>query len=157
PIARTSWILTSAQRAPPRGGHRHRQTRPARRRIARRNTTPPDPRDHAARYETLRRPSTRPVHSARIPDRLGCLVYLTRLPEHDEPVARPRAPAVLGHSPNGPRIAFQPLLQRLGAGEVQIIGRLVEQKQRRPGKLEQQDLQPRLLTARQGGKTLPSA
>ena len=43
----------------------------------------------------------------------------------------------------------QALLQRLGRDEVEVVGRLVEQQQRRAGQLEQQDLQPRLLAAGQ--------
>ena len=48
-----------------------------------------------------------------------------------------------------PSNALEPLLQRLGRLDVEVVGRLVEQQQRRAGQLEQQDLQPRLLAARQ--------
>ena len=54
-------------------------------------------------------------------------------------------------------VGLQALLQRLGAGQVQVVGRLVEQQQRRAGQLEQQDLQPGLLAAGQGAERLPGA
>ena len=38
-------------------------------------------------------------------------------------------------------------LQRLGRHEVEVVGRLVEQQHRRPGQLEQQDLEAGLLAA----------
>jgi hypothetical protein len=52
-------------------------------------------------------------------------------------------------------VGLQALLQRLGAGQVEVIGRLVEQQQRRAGQLEQQDLQSGLLAAGQGAERLP--
>ena len=49
------------------------------------------------------------------------------------------------------------LFERLGRREVEVVGRLVEQQQVRTGQLEQQDLQPGLLTARQRLERLPVA
>ena len=43
----------------------------------------------------------------------------------------------------------EPGLERLGRHEVEVVGRLVEQEQRGAGQLEQQDLEPGLLAARQ--------
>ena len=54
-------------------------------------------------------------------------------------------------------VGLQALLQRLGAGQVEVVGRLVEQQQRGTGQLEQQDLQPGLLAAGQGAERLPGA
>ena len=54
-------------------------------------------------------------------------------------------------------VGLQALLQRLGARQVEVVGRLVEQQQRGTGQLEQQDLQPGLLAAGQGAERLPGA
>ena len=69
----------------------------------------------------------------------------------------PGEPPVVGDREHRARIALEALLQRLGAGQVEVVGRLVEQQQRRAGQLEQQDLQPRLLAAREAGEALPRA
>ncbi len=50
--------------------------------------------------------------------------------------------------------ALQPLLERLRAVEVEVVGGLVEQQHRRAGQLQQQDLQPGLLAAGQGVEDL---
>ena len=66
-------------------------------------------------------------------------------------------PAVMGDRDDGARVLLKTILQGLGAGEVQVVGWLVKQEERRSGELEEQDLQPRLLTARQAGEPLPAA
>ena len=48
-----------------------------------------------------------------------------------------------------PSKRVEPLLERLGRLQVEVVGGLVEQQQGRPGQLEQQDLEPRLLAARE--------
>jgi hypothetical protein len=45
-------------------------------------------------------------------------------------------------------------LQGFGALQVQIVGRLVEEQHGRPAQLQQQDVEPGLLAARQGAKRL---
>src|SRR5712664_2887399 len=87
------------------------------------------------------------VHTPGVPHRLGSLVYLARLAEHEEPVERLGEPAVVRDRKDGSRVAFQTLLQGLRTREVEIVGWLVEQQQRRPGQLKEQDLQPCLLAA----------
>ena len=49
---------------------------------------------------------------------------------------------------------LEPLLERLGRLDVEVVGGLVEQQQRRSGQLQQQDLEPRLLTARERSEPL---
>src|SRR5947208_3001704 len=66
----------------------------------------------------------------------------------------PGEPAVVRDREHRALVGLQPLLQRLGAGQVQVVRRLVEQQQRRAGQLEQQDLQPGLLAAGQGAERL---
>ena len=55
----------------------------------------------------------------------------------------------MGDRQHRPLESLQPLLQRLGAGQVEVVGRLVQQQQRGAAQLQQQDLQPRLLAAGQ--------
>ena len=68
--------------------------------------------------------------------------------EHEEPIERPREPAVVRDGEHGALEAVQRLLERFGRDEVEVVGRLVQQQQRRARQLEQQDLEPRLLPAR---------
>src|SRR5215469_2423472 len=58
------------------------------------------------------------------------------------------------HGKDGPLVRVQRLFERLSADHVEVVGRLVEQQQRRPGQLEQQYLEPRLLPARQRAERL---
>jgi hypothetical protein len=51
----------------------------------------------------------------------------------------------------------QAFLQGLGAGQVEVVGRLVEQQQGCPGQFQQQDLQPRLLPTGQHAEGLLGA
>jgi hypothetical protein len=53
----------------------------------------------------------------------------------------------VGHGHRGAGEGFQAVLQGLRRLQVQVVGRLVEQQQRGAGQLEQQDLEPGLLTA----------
>ncbi len=53
-----------------------------------------------------------------------------------------------------PSKRFEAVLERLGAREVEVVGRLVEEEQGRAAELEQQDLEARLLAARQGVEVL---
>ena len=66
-----------------------------------------------------------------------------------EPVEAAGEPAVVGHREHRALEGLEPLLQRLGRLHVEVVGRLVEQQQRRAGQLEQQDLEARLLAAGQ--------
>ena len=91
------------------------------------------------------------------PDWLGGLADVAVGREDQEPLERPCEPAVVGHREHRALVGLQALLQRLGARQVEVVGRLVEQQQRRAGQLEQQDLQPGLLAAGQGAERLPGA
>src|SRR5256885_16644949 len=53
------------------------------------------------------------------------LDHLAVVPEQDEPVERPGEPAVMGDGGDRAPEARQPLLQRLGRGEVEVVGGLV--------------------------------
>ena len=90
------------------------------------------------------------------PSHTGCggLDHLAIAAEQHETVERPGEPAVVGHRDDGAVEALQPLLQRLGAGQVQVVRRLVEQQQGRPGQLQQQHQEPGLLAAGEGAEAL---
>src|SRR5205807_1374581 len=70
-------------------------------------------------------------------------------PKDKVTVEGPSEPPVVGHCDYGSGEAGQALLQCLRGDEVEIVRRLVEQQQGRSGELEQKDLQPGLLAARQ--------
>ena len=106
------------------------------------------------RFPSPRRPgvtalSAGPLHPALVPDRLVGLVDPAVGAEHEEPVEPAGEPPVVGHRDDRAVERRQPLLQRLGRDQVEVVGRLVEQQQGRAGQLEQQDLQPGLLAAGQ--------
>ena len=63
------------------------------------------------------------------PDRLGCFPDVTVGGEEEKPLERPREPAVMHDGEHRALVGLQALLQRLGAGQVEIVGRLVEQEQ----------------------------
>src|SRR6476646_5722797 len=65
--------------------------------------------------------------------------------EDEEAVEGPREPPVVGHRQDGAVERRERLLQRLGGEHVEVVGGLVEQQQRRPRELQQQNLEPRLL------------
>ena len=92
-----------------------------------------------------------------VPGRLGGLADVAVGREDQEPLERPCEPAVVGHREHRALVGLQALLQRLGARQVEVVGRLVEQQQRRAGQLEQQDLKPGLLPAGQADEALPRA
>ena len=66
--------------------------------------------------------------------------------EHHEAVEAAQEPAVVGDRHDGAVELGEPVFERLGRHEVEVVGRLVEEQQCRPGQLEQQHLEPRLLT-----------
>ena len=102
----------------------------------------------AASRAVVRR-SAGPPHPAGVPHRLGRLDDLAVGAEHEEPVEPAREPAVVGHREHRALERGEPGLQRLGRVQVEVVGRLVEQQQRRAAELEQQDLEPGLLPAGQ--------
>src|SRR6266511_3891882 len=63
--------------------------------------------------------------SADIPDRLCGLDHLSVTTEMQEPVKGPGEPPVVGDRQHGPLERRQPLLQRFGAGHVEVVRRLV--------------------------------
>ena len=91
------------------------------------------------------------------PDWLGGLADVAVRCEDQEPLERPGEPAVVGDREHRALVGLQALLQGLGARQVEVVRRLVEQQQRGAGQLEQQDLQPGLLAAGQGAERLPGA
>src|SRR4029453_19410831 len=84
-----------------------------------------------------------------IPDRLSRLINATVGVEDQKPVETAREPPVVGHSDDRALEGIQAQLQRLGGLQVEIVGRLVKEQQRRAAQLEQQDLEAGLLTSRQ--------
>ena len=84
-----------------------------------------------------------------VPHRPGRLAHAAVRAEHEEAVERPREPPVVRHGEHRALETRERVLERLGRDEVEVVGRLVEQQQRRARQLEQQDLQPRLLPARE--------
>ena len=76
--------------------------------------------------------------------------------EHDEAVERAQEPPVVGDRDDRADERRERLFQRLGGGEVEVVGGLVEQEQVRAGQFEQEDLQSGLLAARQRLERLPS-
>src|SRR6476659_7013199 len=97
----------------------------------------------------VREPSARPDDPPLVPHRLGRLVDATVGAEDEEAVEAAGEPPVVGHGDDGALEAVEPLLERLGRLEVEVVGGLVEQQHGRARQLEQQDLEARLLTARQ--------
>ena len=96
-------------------------------------------------------------HRRSVPGGFGGLADVAVRGEDEEPLERPGEPPVMRDREHRALVGLQALLQRLGAGQVQVVGRLVEEQQRRAGQLEQQDLQPGLLAAGQGAERLPGA
>src|SRR4051794_28693155 len=88
------------------------------------------------------------LHPRLVEDGLGGLVDPAVGAEDHEPVEGPGEPAVVGDGENGALERGERLLQGLGREDVEVVGRLVEQEERRAGELEQQDLEPRLLAPR---------
>ena len=77
--------------------------------------------------------------------------------EDEESVEGAGEPPVVRDRDDGSLERGEALLERLGGVQVEVVRRLVEQQQRRPGQFEQQDLQPRLLTSGQGPERLHGA
>ena len=69
--------------------------------------------------------------------------------EHQEPVEPALEPAVVGDRQDRALEPGQPLLQRLGRDQIEVVGRLVEQQHRGAEQFEQHDLEAGLLPARQ--------
>src|SRR5699024_7088418 len=69
--------------------------------------------------------------------------------EHEEAVEAAREPAVVGDRDHGALETRKTLLERLRRYEVEVVGGLVEEQQRGTGEFEQEDLQARLLSARE--------
>src|SRR4051794_33021614 len=91
--------------------------------------------------------ATSAARLAGLPDGPRRLVHATARAEHEEAVEAAGEPAVVGDREHGAVERLERVLQRLRALEVGVVGRLVEQQERAPAALEQQDLQPRLLAA----------
>ena len=109
--------------------------------------------DHPARRRTGGRPGR--WGSPDVPDRLRGLDHLAVAAEQHEPVERPGEPPVVGdrdHRPVERRSA--PPRSASARGQVEVVGRLVEQQQRRPGQLQQQHQEPGLLPAGEGAEAL---
>src|SRR5690606_18279811 len=84
---------------------------------------------------------------AGVPDRLRGLHHLTVGPHQQEPVEGAGEPAVVGHRQHRAVEPGQPFLQRLGRGQVEVVGRLVQKQQGGTGELQQQDQESCLLAA----------
>lgn len=80
-----------------------------------------------------------------VPDRTVGLVDRAVRTVDQESVEAAREPAVVRHRDDRPVEGFQPLLQRLGGLDVEVVGGLVQQQERGAGQLEQEDLEARLL------------
>src|SRR3954447_16494881 len=80
--------------------------------------------------------------SADVPHRFGRLDHLMITLEDHETVERLGEPAVVGDRDDRTLELGQALLERFGAGQVQVVGRLVEQQQGGAGQLQQQDQEP---------------
>src|SRR5688500_17730840 len=89
-----------------------------------------------------------------LPDGAGGLGHLAIAREPHEPVEGAREPAVVCDRDHRALERGQPVLERLGGRQVEVVGRLVEQQQRRAGQLQQQDEEPRLLAAGQRAELL---
>ena len=89
--------------------------------------------------------SARPQDPSLVPDRAVGLVDAAVRAVDQEPVEAAGEPPVVRHRDHRALEGLQAGLERLGALDVEVVGRLVEQQQRRAGQLEQQDLEPRLL------------
>jgi hypothetical protein len=92
-------------------------------------------------------PST--VHATFVPYRFSRLVDPAVFAEDQVPVEAAGEPAVVSDGENRALERLQTRLEGLGRLDVEIVGRLVEQQQRGAGELQQQDLEARLLAARQ--------
>ena len=71
------------------------------------------------------------LHPPLVPHRTVGLVDRAVRAVHQEPVEAAGEPAVVGHRDHGAVEGLQALLQRLGRLHVEVVGRLVEQQQRR--------------------------
>src|SRR5664280_287106 len=98
--------------------------------------------------------SAAPGDAAFLPDRLGRVQHRAVGAEHEEAVETAGEPPVVGDRDHGALEGRQGGLQRFGRMQVEAVGRLVEQQQRRAGQLEQKDLQPRLLSSGEGVERL---
>src|SRR5918996_1089981 len=71
------------------------------------------------------------------------------LVKHEEAVEQQHEPAVVGHRDDRALVVEQALLERVGRLDVQVVGWLVEQQQRRAFGFHQQQLEASLLTTRE--------
>src|SRR5690625_809855 len=65
-----------------------------------------------------------------------CLDHTTVRREHNESVETPSEPSVMGHREDRPLEGGETFFEGLGREQIQVVGRLVEQQQRRTGQLE---------------------
>jgi hypothetical protein len=122
----------------------------------------------AARTDACRKPSGRvnpstcsghssqPVHPGLIPYRLCRLINAAVAAEDQVSVQATRELPIVGGGDHCALEGIEPLLQRLGGLQVEIVGRLVEEQQRRTAQLQQQNLEAGLLTSRQRLESLLS-
>src|SRR5438874_5409805 len=83
------------------------------------------------------------------PNRLGRLRDRTIRTKHQKPVERTAEPAVVGDCENRAVVGRKPVFERLRTGDVEVVGRLVQQKKGRALDLQEQDLEARLLPSGQ--------
>src|SRR6478609_7788108 len=93
--------------------------------------------------------STLALHPGRVPHRLVRFAHRTVLREHQEPVEGAGEGTVVSDRDDRALEAVQRILQGFSGVQVEVVGGFVEQQQGRTGQFQQQDLQPRLLTARE--------
>ncbi len=93
---------------------------------------------------------SRPGHPALVPDRDVALDDPAVGREDEEPVQPSREPPVVRHGEHRALERLERVLQRLRRVQVEVVGRLVEEEQGRPGQLEEEDLESRLLATGQG-------
>ena len=84
--------------------------------------------------------SAQALHPRLVPDRLCRLIDAAVGAEDQEPVEAAREPPVVSDGEHRPFERIESLFQCLGRFQVEIVGRLVKQQQRRAAQLEQQDL-----------------
>ena len=88
------------------------------------------PARRAARLDVLAAIAAELRRGRSVPGRLGGLADVAVRGEDQEPLERPGEPAVVGDREHRALIGLQALLQRLGARQVEVVRRLVEQQQR---------------------------
>ena len=91
--------------------------------------------------------SKRPINGGSVLENgLGALVNLAICAENQVPGEPPRKPSIMGYRDHRALVSGKGMLQAFCAGQVQVIGWLIQQEHGGSREFKEQDLESRLLT-----------